>query len=172
MTSPHLTKSRYIAGLQCLRRLWLRVNEPQPYEEPLPGSPMDIGSEVGRKAHLLFPGGALIDEEPWQHAQALARTAALMTDERVPAIFEGAFEYDGIRIRVDVLERLANGAWGLREVKSTARPKDNHYDDIAIQLHVLNGSGVALSSIELVHVNSAYVRGPARHQLAGILCSG
>ena len=161
MTSPHLTKSRYIAGLQCLRRLWLRVNEPQPYEEPLSGSPMDIGGEIGRKAHLLFPGGALIDEEPWQHAQALARTTALMTDERVPAIFEGAFEYDGIRIRVDVLERLANGAWGLREVKSSTRPKDNHYDDIAIQLHVLKGSGVALSSIELVHVNSAYVRGPA-----------
>jgi Domain of unknown function(DUF2779) len=121
---------------------------------------MDIGGEIGRKAHLLFPGGALIDEEPWQHAQALARTTALMTDERVPAVFEGAFEYDGIRIRVDVLERLANGAWGLREVKRSTRPKDNHYDDIAIQLHVLKGSGVALSSIELVHVNSAYVRGP------------
>jgi hypothetical protein len=148
-----------MAGLQCLRRLWLRVNEPQPYEQALPGSPMDTGSEVGRKAHLLFPGGALIDEEPWQHAEALARTAALMTDESVPAIFEGAFEHDGIRIRVDVLERLANGAWGLREVKSTARPKDNHYDDIAIQLHVLNGSGVALSSVELLHVNAAYVRG-------------
>jgi hypothetical protein len=102
----------------------------------------------------------LIDEEPWQHAEALARTAALMTDESVPAIFEGAFEHDGIRIRVDVLERLANGAWGLREVKSTARPKDNHYDDVAIQLYVLNGSGVALSSIELIHVNSAYMRGP------------
>jgi hypothetical protein len=160
LASLHLTKSRYIAGLQCLRRLWLRVNEPQPYEEALPGSPMDTGSEVGRKAHLLFPGGALIDEEPWQHAQALARTAALMTDGSVPAIFEGAFEYDGIRIRVDVLERLANKAWGLRAVKSTARPKENHYDDIAIQLHVLNGSGVALSSIELVHVNSDYVRGP------------
>jgi Domain of unknown function(DUF2779) len=161
LTSLHLTKSRYIAGLQCLRRLWLRVNEPQPYEESLSGSPMDVGSEVGRKAHLLFPGGALIDEEPWQHAQALARTTALMTDERVFAIFEGAFEYDGISIRVDVLERLASGTWGLREVKSSARPKDNHYDDIAIQLHVLNGSGVAPSSIELVHVNSAYVRGAA-----------
>jgi hypothetical protein len=35
-----------------------------------------------------------------------------MTDERVPAIFEGAFEFDGVRVRVDVLERPANGAWG------------------------------------------------------------
>jgi hypothetical protein len=160
LTSQHLTKSRYIAGLQCLKRLWLQVNEPQPYEPPVPGSPMDVGQEIGRKGRLLFPGGSLIDEAPWRHEQAAARTAALI-DARVPAIFEGAFEFDGIRIRVDVLERLANGTWGLREVKSSTGPKDNHYDDIAVQLHVLNGVGIALSSIELLHVNSAYVRGRA-----------
>jgi hypothetical protein len=157
---PHLTKSRYIAGLQCLRRLWLLVNEPQLYEEPPPGSPMDIGKEIGRKAHMLFPGGVLVDEEPSLHARAAARTTALMADARVAAIFEGAFEYDGIRIHVDVLERLSNGAWGLREVKSSTRPKDYHLDDIALQLYVLKGAGIAISSVELVHVNAAYVRGP------------
>ena len=121
---------------------------------------MDIGQEVGRKARLLFPGGALIDEESWQHAQAVTQTTALMTDERVPAIFEGAFEFEHIRIRVDVLERLANGAWGLREVKSSTGPKDYHFDDIALQLYVLKGAGIVVSSVELVHVNTAYVRGP------------
>ena len=79
---------------------------------------MDIGREVGQKAHLLFPGGVRIEEEPWQHTEAVIRTAALMNDARVPAIFEAAFEYENIRIRVDVLERLADGTWGLREVKS------------------------------------------------------
>jgi hypothetical protein len=34
--STHLTKSRSLAGLQCLRRLWLLVHEPAPYEEPAP----------------------------------------------------------------------------------------------------------------------------------------
>ena len=82
---------------------------------------MDIGQEIGTKAHLLFPGGVLITEEPWQHTEAVARTAALMDDARVPAIFEAAFEHDGTRIRVDVMERLAFGAWGLREVKSSSR---------------------------------------------------
>ena len=38
MAMPHLTKSRYLAGLQCLRRLWLQVHEPQDYEEPASGS--------------------------------------------------------------------------------------------------------------------------------------
>jgi hypothetical protein len=71
MASQHLTKSRYIAGLQCLRRLWLLVHKPLPYETPAPGSPMDIGQEVGQKAHLLFPRGVHIFEEAWQHADAV-----------------------------------------------------------------------------------------------------
>ena len=53
---------------------------------------MDMGQEVGLKAHLLFRGGVRINEEPWQHAEAVIRTAELMSDVRVPAIFEAAFE--------------------------------------------------------------------------------
>jgi hypothetical protein len=121
---------------------------------------MDVGQEIGQKAHLLFPGGVRIDEEPWQHAEAITRTAKLMSDELVPAIFEAAFEYENIRIRVDVLERLAPGSWGLREVKSSSGLKDHYLDDIALQTYVLRGAGVSVSSIELLHVNTKYVRGP------------
>ena len=153
----HLTKSRYMAGLQCLRRLWLLVHEPPPYDEPAPGSPIDVGYEIGRKAHLLFPGGILVTEEPWQHEAAVLRTAALMADPSVPAVFEAAFEHDGIRIRVDVIERLGDG-WGLREVKSSTRMKDRHVEDLALQAFVLAGAGVPVSSIELVHVNNTYIR--------------
>jgi hypothetical protein len=155
----HLTKSRYMAGLQCLRRLWLLVHDPMPYEEPAPGSPVDIGQDIGRKAHLLFPGGIEVTEEPWEHTQAVARTAALMADASVPAIFEAAFDYDGIRIRVDVLERLPASTWGLCEVKSSTRLKDHYIDDIALQAYVLRGADITVRSIELLHVNTAYVRG-------------
>jgi hypothetical protein len=60
---------------------------------------------------------------------------------------------------VDVLERLAPGTWGLREVKSSSGLKDHYLDDIALQTYVLGGAGVAISSIELLHVNTKYVRG-------------
>jgi hypothetical protein len=121
---------------------------------------MDLGREIGRRARLLFPGGVAIGAEPWEHSLAVAQTAALMLDDRVPAIFEAAFEHEGIRIRVDVLARLPDGTWGLREVKSGGALKDHYVDDIALQGFVLNAAGVALSSIELIHVNTAYVRGP------------
>ena len=70
-----------------------------------------------------------------------------------------AFEHDGTRIRVDVMERLAFGAWGLREVKSSSGLKDHYLDDIALQAFLLRGAGITVSSIELLHVNTAYVRG-------------
>jgi Domain of unknown function(DUF2779) len=59
---------------------------------------------------------------------------------------------------VDVLERLAHGTWGLREVKSSSGLKDHYLDDIALQTYVLRGAGVAIPSIELLHVNTAYMR--------------
>jgi len=58
-----------------------------------------------------------------EHAAAVTRTAALMADRSVPAIFEAAFAHSGVRVRVDVLERLPPGYWGTREVKSTGEVK-------------------------------------------------
>ncbi len=159
MANLHLTKSRTIAGLQCLRRLWLLVHEPLDYEESDAGSPLAMGYEIGRHAHKLFPGGVLVAEEPWQHAQAVARTAALMADAAVPAVFEAAFVHDDIRIRVDVMERTRDG-WGLREVKSSTGVKAHHLDDVALQRHVLAGAGVPVTSAEVLHVNTGYLRGP------------
>jgi len=142
----YLTKSRYTAGLQCLRRLWLNVHQPADWQEPVLGSTQDVGLEIGRMAHLL-------------HAAAMARTAALIADRSVPAIFEAAFEHSGVRVRVDVLERLRRGYWGLREVKSSGDVKEHYYDDMAVQVYVLRNVGVRLSSVEILHVNKDYVRG-------------
>ena len=112
MAEPnYLTKSRYTAGLQCLRRLWLNVHEPAEWEEPESGSIEAVGLEIGQMARLLFPGGVLVEEPPWEHAEAVARTTALMADRSVAAIFEAAFVHSGVRVRVDVLERRSRGYW-------------------------------------------------------------
>ena len=155
----YLTKSRYTAGLQCLRRLWLKVHEPAARDEPQLGSVEDVGVEIGHMAHGLFPGGVPVEEAPWEHAKAVTRTATLMADRSVPAIFEAAFEHSGVRIRVDILERLPRGWWGLREVKSGGEVKDHHYDDVAVQLHVLRKAGIRLASVKILHINKKYVRG-------------
>lgn len=155
--TAYLTKSRFAAGTQCLKRLWLDVHAPLERRDPEPGSLAEIGSEIGTSAHCLFPGGVLVSEPPWEHEAAVARTAALMAYPSTPAIFEAAFEHGGVRVRVDVLERLARGWWGLREVKSSGSVKDHHHVDVAIQLHVAACSGVRISSVQVLHVNKDYV---------------
>jgi len=163
MASPsqHLTKSKYLAGRQCPKRLWLSRHEPG-LAPPLPSSARairEMGNEIGRLAQCLFPGGVLVDQGPREHAEAAERTLALLQDDAVPAIFEAAFEHAGVRIRVDVLERLPLGAWGLREVKAAARPKEFYVEDVALQQHVLAGCGLEIASIELIHVNPQFERG-------------
>jgi predicted RecB family nuclease len=158
-TAGYLTKSRYTAGLQCRRRLWLNVHDAAEWSEPELGSAECIGLDIARMARRLFPGGVLVDEQPGEHAEAVAHTASLMADPSVPAIFEAAFEHAGVRIRVDVLERHPRGYWGMCEVKSSGEVKDHHYDEVAILVHVLRGVGVRLSSVEVFHTNRDYVRG-------------
>lgn len=80
--SPHLSKSKYCAGLQCTKRLWLGVNARglAGVVDPAPQTLFDTGAEIGEKARKLFPGGVLVDESPWEHAAPLERTVALIGD--------------------------------------------------------------------------------------------
>ncbi len=173
MPLPQLSKSRYLSALQCDRRLWLSVHRPE--EGTSPGEAQlhifRMGSEVGRGAHALFPGGVLIEATAADHAAALRQTRTLMADESVPAIFEAAFEHEGVRIRIDILERRSAGRWGLREVKSSSRLKRaQHLPDLAVQKWVLDGGGVELDSAELVHVNGDFVLGPGEIDWSAYFC--
>jgi hypothetical protein len=154
---PFLSKTRYIAGLQCSKKLWQTVYDPEPAEEPLPGTVMGMGIEVGIKARLLWPGGVLIDTPYNDYAEALRRTKALIADPNVPAIFEAALVHDGVLVRVDALERLPDGRWRLNEVKSSTRIKDEHLKDIALQSYVCVGSGLELVDAHLVFINDKYI---------------
>jgi hypothetical protein len=118
-----------------------------------------MGNQIGRLARNLFPAGVLVEAGPREHIAAVLETKKLMADPAVTAIFEAAFEHAGVRVRVDVLERLGSDRWGLREVKAASRLKDIYIEDVAIQYWVLECGGTRLDSVELVHVNSGFERG-------------
>jgi hypothetical protein len=80
-----------MCGLQCPKKLWQTVYDPEPAQEPLPGTVNGMGIEVGIKARLLWPGGVLVkDIKHHNYAEALRRTKGLVADPTVPAIFEAA----------------------------------------------------------------------------------
>jgi predicted RecB family nuclease len=155
---PRLSKSRYLTGLQCVRRLWLGWHDPEPKSEPAPGTVLAVGTDVGTAARQVVPSGVLVDEGPDQHERAVERTRELMQQSATPAIFEAAFTFDRIRVRADILERLPGGTWRLAEVKSSTRTKPEHLHDLSVQAHVISGCGIPIEEMLLIHVDTTYVR--------------
>jgi hypothetical protein len=141
-----------------MKRLWNGVYDPEPLVEPLPGTVMGMGIEVGIAARGLWPGGILIDTPYDEYAEAIAKTKTLIADPAVPAIFEAAIVHDGVLIRIDALERLPNCRWRLNEVKSSTKVKDEHLEELALQTHVVVANYLELVDVHLVFINKEYAR--------------
>lgn len=152
-----ISKSQFVSGLQCLKRLYWQVHEPELAAEDNPTSEaiFEQRREVGMLARQLFPGGIEVCSAGLK--QAIRTTNELIANPEVPAIFEGVFEHDGVLVRVDVLQRRKGDLWRLVEVKSASNIKDSHIKDVAIQSYVLSGLGIKLASVWLAHINCEYV---------------
>jgi len=153
-----LSKSRFQKGLQCEKALWLSIHRRDlaaPVSESLQWI-FDQGTEVGRLAQELFPGGIEVAEDHMHQAEALITTARLLA-EGATVLYEPAFEHEGAFARVDILTATGDGHWDLYEVKSTASAKSVHITDAAVQAYAVEGSGLVVRTINIVHLNTAYV---------------
>jgi hypothetical protein len=154
-----LSKSRYLRGLQCHKSLYLNQfhrdlqDPPDPSKEAI----FSTGHKVGELARELFPGGVLaVDGHPSRVKQSLERTQRLIADGE-DVLYEPAVQHNGVLAYVDILVREGE-LWHAYEVKSSSKVKDVNYHDAAIQYYILNGDGVELSDISIVHLNTSYVR--------------
>jgi predicted RecB family nuclease len=158
--SMRISKSKFVAGCQCPKRLYWQVHEPQLAAEPNASdyAIMAQGREVGLLARQLCPGGVEVDGAGGL-GQAIRATQELVANREVPAIFEGTFEHGGVLVRVDVLQRRRDNRWRLVEVKSTTDLREDafHLEDVAIQYRVLARCGMDVASACLAHINRDYV---------------
>jgi Domain of unknown function(DUF2779) len=153
-----LSKSKFMAGIQCLKRLYLQVHEPGLAALPNESSMAKLreGREVGELARKKHPDGVLVDASENDFSGAINKTTQLVADPGVPAIFEGAFKQDNIIVRTDILVRQPEGGWNLLEVKSSKSVKAHHAYDVGIQQFILNACSIEASPW-LLHLNRDYV---------------
>jgi predicted RecB family nuclease len=163
--TDRLSKSRFTAGKQCHKLLWWRVHEPLAVElqpDKVLQDRFDQGAHVGVLAREQFPGGVLIGCA--QHHDSPDRNWDDRDDGRIyltrqaidggaRTIFEGSFFADNTFVTCDILLREADG-WRLIEVKQTNSAKPEHYLDAAIQTHVLELSGLKVTSVAIMHLNT------------------
>jgi len=120
----YLTKSRYKLGLECPNKLYY-TNKPEEYaniktENPFLEALASGGFQVEELARLHYPDGILIDDKnsssSYNYQEKVNETNLLLQRENV-VIFEAAFQFENLFIRVDILKKNGNSI-NLIEVKA------------------------------------------------------
>ncbi len=165
----HISKSKYLNGLQCPKLLRPSFTQRAPNPDPSPCQMhiFNTGHEIGDLAKLVYPDGIEVPMNYEDLAATDRDTAELLnrpSAERVP-IFEASVLIDNRYCRVDVLVPIPDetgeepNRWDLVEVKSSTRVRDVNINDVAFQYDALTRAGIVLRNLYLMHVNTAYVRG-------------
>ncbi len=154
-----LSKSTFMYGCQCPKRLWLHKFMPAFRDEADEAQTaiFQQGTNVGLLAQQLFPGG--IDASPvdtFSYQQSVADTARYISEGHT-VIYEAAFQYEGILCAVDILVKRGD-QWVAYEVKSSTGVKDPFVQDAALQYYVITNAGLPLQDFFIVHLNRAYIR--------------
>jgi hypothetical protein len=144
-----LTKSHFLSGLQCAKRLWYETQAVTAPLTPDQRHSLEQGQAVGRFAQQQFPDGQLIGEVGEAALQATAQAIAAGTT----CLFEAAFCWQGWLVRCDILQQQPDDTWTLIEVKASTKVKDEHLWDAAVQCAILTGTGVAVGQAHLMHIN-------------------
>src|SRR5436190_855877 len=152
-----LSKSRFTSGLQCHKKLWWEVHEPDALElqpDTVLQDLFDQGRQVGELARTRYPGGVLIDLPHHARAERVAATRKAL-DAGAPAVFEATFIADNTYVAIDVLEKQGDG-YRLTEVKSSTSQKDEHIPDVAVQARVAAACGVQITAADVLHLNKEF----------------
>ncbi len=155
-----LSKSKYCSFIQCPRSLWLQIYKPEVAAEDkgLEGK-LTRGNEIGDLAMQLF--GDYVEVTAYKEdgrldlTEMINRTARLMSEGQ-QVICEASFSYGGSYCAVDILKREGDG-YSIYEVKSSTRPNDIYYTDIAYQKYVLEHLGIKVKGNYLICIDNEYV---------------
>src|SRR5205807_7930219 len=152
--AARLSKSRFTSGLQCHKKLWWEVHEPNAPElqpDKVLQDLFDQGRLVGEAARARYPGGVLIDLPHHAGAERVAATRKAL-DAGAPAIFEATFIAENTFVAIDVLAKLGDG-YRLTEVKAANSEKPEQIPDVAVQARVAAAWVVYITDAESIHLN-------------------
>lgn len=154
--------ARYLAGLQCERRLWLATRSAGIGARAASSAELEAWARTRRElrelAFGLFPAARRISEP--DAGRAVARTRERLADPSLAVVAEAAFAADGAIARIDFVERLGARGFGLRQVRAALRTGEAALDELAFRYHVARAAGLEVASVEVVLLDADYVRGP------------
>jgi len=148
-----LTKTRFLSGLQCPKRLWLEVHEPLP-RAPLVPLPILEGRRVDALVRQLLPGTLVVRDGAL--AAAIETTAQLFAAQPPERAYQAAFGAGELAAIADIVETRA-GSVTLTEVKASTGVRDEHLSDVGFQAAVMRAAGLPVDRIQVMHLDSGFV---------------
>lgn len=154
-----LSKSSFIKGLQCDKHLYLYKYHKE-WLDPLTDMQKAIfsrGTDVGKIAQQLFPGGVDASPKNIQEFDKAVKLTKELIDKNEKVIYEAAFINNEVLAAADIIVK-DNDAWKIYEVKSSTSVNEVHINDAAVQYWIINNLGYKISDISIVYINNKYIR--------------
>jgi hypothetical protein len=154
-----ISKSKFVAGLSCEKRLFLEVNNPE-LKTPISASQeakFALGHRIGALSQNRFPGGVNAEPENKRDFQTWIESTRSFIANGESVIYEAAFSYQGSFCALDILLNQ-NGNLTAIEVKSGGSKTDTYVKDAAFQYFVMSQSGYTPNHFYLLLINGDYIR--------------
>lgn len=156
--NSYISKSMYVRGLQCLKKLYLYKFNPELREvNKSTQAVFDTGHKVGVLAQKLFPGGVDCGLEVTKDAQKSLQLTSEAIQAGKKIIYEAAFQYNGMFAIADIMVKVRD-KWNVYEVKSSTEIQDYQLDDVSLQYYVINGAGINIKDFSITYINNKYVK--------------
>ena len=151
-----LTKSNYLAGLQCPKYLWVLKNDKTRIPAPDDSAQAKFaeGTLIGILATKVFPEG--IDLSNLDFKENIEKTKEALKERKT--IFEAGVCKENLFSRGDILLPVGVDEWDIIEVKSATGVKDINVHDVSFQKYVYEKAGLKIRNCILMHLNNEYLK--------------
>lgn len=140
--------------------LWVKKHDPKkiPPVDENTQTMFDAGHQFEPYAESLFPEGVSLGFSDYDEYRSLPQRTRDAIDRGDQVLFQPRFEWNEFTCICDIVSFVGENEVDLYEIKASTKVKPEHEYDLAFQTAVLEGSGLKVRNISVIHVNNAYVR--------------
>lgn len=156
----HISKSDYMLYLRHPAWLWVKKHKPSlipPVDENTQAA-FDAGHAFEPYAESLFPEGVALGFSDYDEYLSLPQRTQDAIARGDQVLFQPRFEWQEFTCICDIVSFVGDSEVDLYEIKASTKVKLDHEYDLAFQTAVLEGTGLKVRNISVIHVNNQYVR--------------
>jgi hypothetical protein len=140
--------------------LWIKKNDPKkipPVDENTQAM-FDAGHKFEPYAESLFPEGLSLGFTDYNEYLSLPQRTQDAIAAEAQVLFQPRFEWSDFTCICDIVSFVDENEVDLYEIKASTKAKPEHEFDLAFQTAVLEGSGLKVRNIYVIHANNKYIR--------------